>query len=181
MNTAKLKRVSQKSLLTTTRVYLGIIFLIYGAAKIHPGQFHHGDFVFDSTKDTPFELVWYFFGYSLVYTLFIALGEIVAAILLIIPRTATLGAVCLLPISVNIAVINFCYDVKGMGPFTLFLSVLCLWLLFMDRKKLQIIFWDRHSVESFTKKPRRSTVANTLGGPTTVSGSESTTRGGKNR
>lgn len=71
-----------KSLLTACRVYLAIMFLIYGIAKIYPGQFPSGEFVYDSTKDSAMMLARYFFGYSSFYTNFIAIGEIVAALLL---------------------------------------------------------------------------------------------------
>ncbi len=76
---------------------MAITFLIYGMAKIYPGQFITGDFVFDSTKDSAMKLAWYFFGYSDFYNYFIATGELLAAFLLVIPRTATLGNIIFSP------------------------------------------------------------------------------------
>ncbi|MED3917285.1 hypothetical protein [Priestia megaterium] len=78
------------SILATLRWTMAITFLIYGMAKIYPGQFITGDFVFDSTKDSAMKLAWYFFGYSNFYNYFIAAGELLAALLLVIPRTVTL-------------------------------------------------------------------------------------------
>ncbi|USL26940.1 hypothetical protein [Priestia megaterium] len=72
------------SILATLRWTMAITFLIYGMAKIYPGQFITGDFVFDSTKDSAMKLAWYFFGYSDFYNYFIATGELLAAFLLVI-------------------------------------------------------------------------------------------------
>src|SRR3954447_24046449 len=80
---------------------LGVSFLTYGIAKLGGGQFYHGDFTIDSrTVDGPF-LVWCFYGYSPIYARVIALAEIIPGTLLLFGRTRTLGALLLLPVTVN--------------------------------------------------------------------------------
>ena len=57
-----------------------------------------------------FWLTWYYFGYSAVYGTLIALLQVAAGVLLIVPRTALLGALLLLPIATNIVLIDVFYE-----------------------------------------------------------------------
>jgi len=125
----------RKTLLSSCRIYLAMMFLLYGAVKIFPGQFPTGPFVYDSTQDSAMMLAWRFFGYSQFYNYFIAAGEIVAALLLLLPRTATLGIVILLPITVNITVIDYCFDISAKS-FSLFLTILAIIALLLETRKL---------------------------------------------
>lgn len=77
------------------RIFLAIVFVTYGGIKLLGGQFYYGDW--SATKATvggPF-LVWLFYGYSPVYARFIGLAEFIPALMLLIPRTATIGAMAL--------------------------------------------------------------------------------------
>ena len=127
------------SILATLRWSLALTFFIYGACKIYPGQFATGDFTFDSTTDSAFKLAWYFFGYSDTYNYFLAIGELTAALLLVIPRTATLGNIIFLPITVNIMIINFCFDIPA-KVVSVPITIMSIILLFMEYKKLKAIF-----------------------------------------
>lgn len=90
---------------------------MYGFAKINGAQFT----VLDSELTRPlgevsgFWLTWHYFGYSPVYRTLIALLEIDGGILLIIPRTALLAALALLPMAVNILLIDILYGVDPSG------------------------------------------------------------------
>ncbi|PGK51971.1 hypothetical protein CN918_29720 [Priestia megaterium] len=128
------------SFLATLRWTMAITFLIYGLAKIYPGQFITGDFVFDSTKDSAMKLAWYFFGYSETYNYFIAAGELVAALLLVIPRTATLGNIIFLPIIANITILNYCFNIPA-KVVCVPLFIMSLILLVTEYKKLMAIFY----------------------------------------
>lgn len=54
-------------------------------------------------------LVWAFFGYSQFYGRLTGLFELIPAVLLMIPRTATIGAAALFAVSLNITAMDFAY------------------------------------------------------------------------
>ena len=87
--------------------------IVYGFAKLNGAQFT----VLDSELARPmgqvsgFWLTWHYFGYSAVYGTLLALIQIGAAILLVVPRTTLAGAVLLLPVAANILLIDVFYGV----------------------------------------------------------------------
>ncbi|MED4531858.1 hypothetical protein [Metabacillus fastidiosus] len=87
------------------------------------------------------QLAWYFFGYSDTYNLFIAFGEIAAALLLLIARTATLGNIIYLPITVNITIIDYCFGIPAL-PISAVLTCMSISLLFLEYQKLKRVFFD---------------------------------------
>lgn len=119
--------------------------LLYGVIKLGIGG---SQFVYDwhevtFRRDDPnaFTMVWYFFGYSRVYGTFIALCEIVPALLLLWRRTATLGAAGVFAVMANVTVMDWCFGLPL--PATLFATALCsgaLGLLWFDRRKLAAAF-----------------------------------------
>lgn len=104
--------------------------IVYGFAKINGSQFT----VLDSELTKPlgqvsgFWLTWYYFGYSVIYGTSIALLQIAAGILLIVPRTTLAGALMLLPIVVNIVLVDVFYGVDLGGTFAAVVLLLCVWL-----------------------------------------------------
>jgi hypothetical protein len=132
-------------ILRWVRLFLGITFLVYGAIKLRGGQFVYADFRIDSrTTDGP-TLVWCFFGYSPVYGRLVGLAECVPGLLLLFSRTRTLGAACLLPVTLNITVLDFCFRFTWVKYFSLVLTGLCLLLLAADYRKLwHLLREDRH-------------------------------------
>ena len=90
---------------------------VYGFAKINGSQFT----ILDSELTRPlgevsgFWLTWYYFGYSPVYGTFLALAQIGAGILIIVPRTALAGALLLLPMVANILLIDLFYGIDPGG------------------------------------------------------------------
>lgn len=56
MNKKSSLKKLKMSTITAFRWYLALTFFIYGMAKIYPGQFSTGDFIFDSTKDSAMQL-----------------------------------------------------------------------------------------------------------------------------
>ncbi|MBY0598062.1 hypothetical protein [Bacillus bingmayongensis] len=145
MNRSTFSKKLRMTIITTFRWTLALTFLIYGIIKIFPGQFSTGDFTYDSTKDSAMQLAWHFFGYSNTYNLFIAFGEITAALLLLIPRTATLGNIIYLPITVNITILDFCFEIPARSVSTL-LTGMSIALLFFEYKKLKRVFLDSPEV-----------------------------------
>jgi hypothetical protein len=131
-----------KWLVLLTRLFLGGMFLLYGTVKVCGGQFYHGDFVIDSRTTDGTYLVWCFFGWSYAYSLFIGLSECAVGFLLLVPRTATVGAVALFPLSLNITVMDFCFQFPAVKYTSLLFTTLCLLLLIYDWRKLMILLWD---------------------------------------
>ncbi len=129
------------------RLLLGIVFVTYGIVKLLGGQYYYGDFVIDSkTVGGPF-FVWAFFGYSKIYALFTGVGEFTAGLLLLIPRTRTLGAAILFPVTLNITVMTFAFGFPGVKYASLVYTALCALLLLYDYPKLKLIFWENKKLE----------------------------------
>nr|WP_106782640.1 hypothetical protein [Lysinibacillus timonensis] len=135
MNNSILWRVLKQSIPTTFRLFLASTFIIYGLAKIVMGQFGAPPPEIADMRGEGFTLAWTFFGYSRLYEVVIGIGEVVAALLLLIPKTKTLGAVVFFPIAVNVMLVNYCFDI-GVQDLSTVLTVMCLCLLWVDRKKL---------------------------------------------
>jgi hypothetical protein len=91
----------------------GVLLIFYGFAKVTGAQF----LVTDAELARPmgevsgFWLTWYYFGFSTTYKIFIATAEIGGGALLLWPRSALAGALILLPVTVNIAVLDPLYGV----------------------------------------------------------------------
>jgi hypothetical protein len=126
------------------RGVLVIACLTYAAAKFTGAQFVIPGYLLDTpvTDLSGMDLTWAFFAHSPLYSGFVATGQLVAAVLLAFDRTARLGAVVLLPIAANIAVVNLGYDI---GPDTLVLSLILLalnlYLLATEFPALKWCFW----------------------------------------
>jgi uncharacterized membrane protein YphA (DoxX/SURF4 family) len=134
--------VRSSTVLTFIRVGLGLIFAMYGLVKLAGGQYYYGDWVMDKKTVDGTSLVWAFFGYSQVYGRFTGLFELIPAILLIVPRTATIGAAALFAVSLNITVMDFSYGYPAVKYFALLYTVLLGVLLWVDRHKLLLLLED---------------------------------------
>jgi uncharacterized membrane protein YphA (DoxX/SURF4 family) len=134
------------------RWFLGATFIVYGTVKLAGGQFYHGDFDIDSKKNADIFMVWAFFGYSWLLTIYVGLGETIAGILLFFRRTATLGAMMAFGIASTITVIDFSFGFPGVKYFACGLTVLAAILLWHDRHKLKRAFWDLEPPSSYGSK-----------------------------
>jgi hypothetical protein len=141
------------------RYLAAFVFLIYGFAKINGSQFT----ILDSELDKPlkqvsgFWLTWYYFGYSAFYGNFIAIVQIVGAMMLTFTRTTLLGACLLVAILTNIVLIDIFYGIDLGATFVaLLLAYAMLWLISKKRRELVALFWpssDEHAAldRSITK------------------------------
>ena len=96
------------------RYTLAFTMFTYGFAKVFPLQFQppgfqkltepYGDF-------SPMGALWSFMGTSTAYTIFGGVCEVAGGSLLLFRRTVTLGAMVSFSVLLNIALLNFCYDV----------------------------------------------------------------------
>jgi uncharacterized membrane protein YphA (DoxX/SURF4 family) len=134
--------------LKAIRVFLAMVFISYGTVKLFGGQFVYDEWTLSRrTVDGP-SLVWAFYGYSPVYARFVALCELVPAILLLVPRTAFLGAAALFPVVLNITVMDFTYGFPEVKYMALLYTVLTAVLLWAEREKLLIFVQPIHRVRA---------------------------------
>lgn len=89
-----------------------------------------------------FSKAWLFFDHSYRYGLFIAIGQLLAAALLVMDKTKTAGAFLYFVIMANIVVMDFEYGVVSMQQISLLLLAMCTYLLAADRKKLFTFFFS---------------------------------------
>jgi uncharacterized membrane protein YphA (DoxX/SURF4 family) len=146
--------------LTVIRVFLGITFATYGLVKVLGGQYNYGDWIIDKKTVDGTSLVWAFYGYSPFYGRLTGLFELVPAILLLIPRTATIGAAALFAVALNVTAMDFGFDYPAVKYFALAYTVLLGLLLWVDRHKLALLLLDREqahavavSTESLPREP----------------------------
>lgn len=122
-------------LLVILRFYVAFSMLGYGAYKVVKLQFPFpgpGRLLESYGNSSPMGIAWSFIGASKGYNYFTGTAELLCGILLLFRRTATLGAVIALTVIVNIAAINYCYDV----PVKIVSSTLVLMTLFILGKEL---------------------------------------------
>lgn len=112
-----------------SRILLALAFIPTGMVKLLGERFT------TMPTDTP---VGYFFEamyQSGFYWNFLGLGQVLAGVLLLIPATATLGAVMFFPIVLNITVVTWSVGFKGTVYVTSLMLLAALFLLCWD--------WDR--------------------------------------
>lgn len=128
------------------RFAVGTTMLSYGAAKFVPLQMPfpfltrllepYGHF-------SPMGVLWASIGASPSYEIATGCVEAAAAVLLMIPRTTTLGALLALMASVQIFTLNMTYDVP-VKLFSFHLVLMSLYLLAPDAKRLlDVMLWNR--------------------------------------
>ncbi|WP_020601908.1 hypothetical protein [Spirosoma spitsbergense] len=127
------------------RYWLALSISSYGFAKILKTQFETADYDLDMPLGAikGMGLTWYYFGYSYPLAVIIGLFQIGGSILLLYRRTTLLGATILLPVMVNIVLINVFYNI-AIGAFfnSVIYSLSLVFLLLLYGKRLKLIFWD---------------------------------------
>jgi len=134
------KRAHYARLEPWLRVYvrfsLAAAMVTYGGFKIIPAQFPAPtlDRLLQPFGDaSPMGLLWTFMGASKPYEIFSGAAEMLAGLLLLTRRTATLGALVAIAVLTNIVMLNFCYDV----PVKLYSSNLLLMAIFLVLPELR--------------------------------------------
>lgn len=127
------------------RYWLAFSIATYGFAKILKTQLQSPTYRLDMPMGdvSGFGLTWYYFGYSYTLAVIIALFQIGGSILLLYRRTTLLGVMILLPVMVNIVLINLFYEIATGAFFNSVIFTLSLvFLLLLDIDKLKAAFWD---------------------------------------
>ena len=139
--------------LTVIRIFLAVTFGTYGLVKVLGGQYNYGDWVIDKKTVDGTSLVWAFYGYSPMYGRFTGLFELVPAILLLIPRTATIGAAALFAVALNVTAMDFGFHYPAVKYFALGYTVLLAVLLWADREKLSLLLLNREQAHAIAASP----------------------------
>jgi hypothetical protein len=123
------------------RLFLAFQMMRYGVAKLVGMQFYPRYYQLDTRPAdlTPMALAWTFFARSFGYQAVGGILEVASALLLCFRRTAVLGACLMLPVMVNIVLMDFFFGV----PVLLFSSIylaMALHLIAPDARRFAIFF-----------------------------------------
>ena len=112
------------------------LLLGYGSSKLAHLQFHLNQALSHRPVSslTGYELTWFYFGYSRIYACILGLTQVIGAMLLSFRKTAILGALAMLPVIVNILLIDIFILPPDYGPMlpALIIFVSLLMLLWPD-------------------------------------------------
>lgn len=124
------------------RFALAAQMFYYGMAKVIPIQFMPPAL---TTLVQPIgamslsTLLWVFIGSSPLYQLFTGIAEVIAGVLLVIPRTTPLGAVIALIDMIQVFLLNMSYDF-GLKQISFHYVLMALFLLAQDWRRLANVF-----------------------------------------
>jgi hypothetical protein len=88
---------------------------------------------------TPRQLLWVFMGAAPAYQVFTGVAEVLAGMLLFVPRLWTLGALLTLGVTANVFAMNVAYDVE-VKLFAFQLLTMAVFLLAPDVRRLADVF-----------------------------------------
>ncbi len=102
-----------------------------------------------------YTLTWYYFGYSHAYKYILGAIQVGCASLLLFRKTALLAAVMMVPVMVNIVLINLFYSITaGAERTALFILACMLLLVWHEREALFNVLWTSQSTESSSAQKR---------------------------
>ncbi|RYE12527.1 MAG: hypothetical protein EOP45_22705 [Sphingobacteriaceae bacterium] len=122
-----------------TRYALSLWMLPYAISKILQVQFRFDPATLQqlsASELTGKQLTWLFLGHSTWFEILLGFFELIPAVLLVFRRTTLLGAVLMLPMTLNVLLINFAFQLwDGTKQIAVFLFTLnCLILIFEWRR-----------------------------------------------
>ncbi|MDB5137034.1 MAG: hypothetical protein JWP37_3637, partial [Mucilaginibacter sp.] len=130
------------------RYFIAFEVSVYGFAKILKTQFA----ISYARADTPvgnlngFELTWNYFGHSYTFAVILGLCQVTGAVLLLFRRTSLLGVCILLPLMINVVLINIFYDIAT-GAFinSLVITFALIYLLLLRWDDLKSVLFADNS------------------------------------
>ena len=120
------------------RFALAAQMFYFGMAKVIPTQFPPPSLVTllkPVGNLSPDDMLWTFMGASISYQMFTGLAEVAAGVLLVILRTATIGALIALADMLQVFVLNISYDV-GLKQISFHLMAIAVFLLAPEARRL---------------------------------------------
>lgn len=155
------KRASYRPLYLFTiviaRYYVAFTMITYGFAKLFDGQFPANGYsrLEEKVGDmSPMGIVWAFMGASRAYTFVSGLLEFTGGVLLLFRKTKTIGALFSMAVMLNVALLNYMYDVP-VKIFSTHIVLLCVFILTYDWKLLYN-FFIRHRTEKLVYNKLRT-------------------------
>jgi uncharacterized membrane protein YphA (DoxX/SURF4 family) len=131
------------------RYDLALIMLNYGVSKVLHQQMPPPRAVRllePYGESSPMGMLWAFMGQSAAYSAFTGGLEMLGGLLLLFRPTATLGALLIAAIMLNVALLNFCFDVP-VKIYSVSLLVYALVLIAPDARRLAaVLIWHRPTV-----------------------------------
>ena len=146
------------------RFALAAQMFYYGMAKVVPSQFPPPSLVTLLEPVgylSPSDLLWAFMGSSTAYQVFAGCADLAAGVLLVIPRTATLGALIALIDMIQVFTLNMAYDF-GLKQISFHLILLSLFLLAPEARRLGSVMLGRAAPASAEPPLFKSPEANRL-------------------
>jgi len=137
------------------RFALASELLIYGMSKVIPLQmpFPYLTRLLEPFRNfSPMGVLWASIGASPGYEVFAGSAEMLGGILLIFPRTATLGALVCLADMIQVFMLNMTYDVP-VKLFSFHMILMSLFLLAPEFQRLADFFFRNRIVEPSTQPP----------------------------
>jgi uncharacterized membrane protein YphA (DoxX/SURF4 family) len=120
------------------RYALALTMFAYGSAKVVKLQFADPSLgrLIEPLRDvSPMGLLWTFMGFSTPYTFFAGACELLGGVLLFFRRATTLGALVTAAAMMNVAVLNYAYDVP-VKLLSTHLLLMCGYLLIPDFRSM---------------------------------------------
>lgn len=124
------------------RLMLTLAMISYGADKLWWAQFpapRLTRLIEPYGQTQPADLLWTFMGMSRAYSFFGGLGEMLGAVLLIVPRMTTLGALVVSALMSNVLMLNLSYDVPR-KIYSIHLLAMCIFLMLPDMRRMLDFF-----------------------------------------
>ena len=138
------------------RYDLAFDLCMFGLQKIFHLQFNSPM----AMQDEPFSslssqwLTWSYFGHSHGFAVTIGLSQIVGSILMLFNRTRLLGTIVMIPMMVNIILIDYFYELDtGVLVHALILFAALIYLLLLDYQRLTIFFLKHNDESSLHLSP----------------------------
>ncbi len=139
------------------RWYLAYYMAYYGWGKIVGEQFGHRSIEILNTplKDVDkFHLAWYLFSLDKTFDIVVGVSQIIGAVLIVINRTALVGALLLLPILGQILLVDLAFTTNMFGlalPIRLTCMVLSDLLILFYYKERMVLVWNNLTEGTSTK------------------------------
>jgi hypothetical protein len=137
------------------RLCLGTTMFVYGSIKVIPLQMLYpslGTLIEPFGNMSPFGLLWASIGASPAYEAFAGCAELLGGILLIFPRTVTLGALICFADMTQVFALNMTYDVP-VKLYSFHLMLISLLILQPNLKRLACFFFLNRSTRLVDPQP----------------------------
>ena len=139
-----MKKINYKEVIEIVcRLYVFFFLTLYGLGKLIGGQFYSAETMPEGLDLIPigqvsdFDLAWVFMGRSYGYMLFIGIGEVIGALMLLHNKTKLIGTFILIPIMINVVVFDiFFLDEYGALVSAILYLMMLLSILWINKAKI---------------------------------------------